>query len=144
MSRLSLLSLVLAILCGRANTKADEPAPLPLRSGPHLLIDDHLIGEQSFLLRTVNNPKKRPKPVIPGGETYRISQPYVSVVRDAQKGIFRMWYEVPAPGRDKSHVAYTESKDGITWPPPQVLPNFFRDKDYTHNCRLSVVDHGPG
>ena len=144
MSRLSLLSLVLAILCGRANTKADEPAPLPLRSGPHLLIDDHLIGEQSFLLRTVNNPKKRPKPVIPGGETYRISQPYVSVVRDAQKGIFRMWYEVPAPDRDKSHVAYTESRDGITWPPPQVLPNFFRDKDYTHNCRLSVVDHGPG
>ena len=99
MSRLSLLSLVLAILCGRAITKADEPAPLRLRSGPHLLIDDHLIGEQSFLLRTVNNPKKRPKPVIPGGETYRISQPYVSVVRDAQKGIFRMWYEVPAPGQ---------------------------------------------
>ena len=145
MSRLSPLCLALTLLCGRATTKADDPSPppLPLGPGPHLLIDDHLIGEQSFLRRTVNNPKKRSKPVIPGGETYRISQPFVSVVRDAQKGIFRMWYEVPVRDPGTSHVAYTESKDGITWPPPKVLPNYFRDKNYTHAGRLSVVDHGP-
>ena len=121
-----------------------EPAPLTLGPGPHLFIDDHLIGEQLFLQRTVNNPTKLPDPVIPGGDPYRISQPFVSVVRDAESGIFRMWYEVSAPDPDISHVAYTESKDGVTWPPPRILPNYFCDKEYTHACRLSVVDHGPG
>jgi len=145
MRRLSFLCLTLAVFSVRDNAEGDEPepAPLTLGSGPHLLIDDHLIGEQSFLQRTVNNPAKLPDPVIPGGDTYRICQPFVSVVRDAQTGTFRMWYEVPAPDANISHVAYTESKDGINWRPPNVLPNYFRDKDYTHTCRLSVVDHGP-
>ena len=145
MHRRSFLCLTMAVVFVGAHAAADEPerAPLALNAGPHLFIDDHLIAEQSFLQRTVNNPTRLPAPVIPGGDPYRICQPFVSVVRDAQTGTFRMWYEVPAPDPAISHVAYTESKDGIAWPPPKVLPNYFRDKDYTHNCRLSVVDHGP-
>ncbi len=144
-SRLSPLCLVLVVTCVGSNAKSDSPkhTPVSLGPGPQLFIDDHLIEQQSFLQRTVNNPKRRPQPVIPGGDTYRISQPFVSVVRDARKGIFRMWYEVPVADHRTSHVAYTESRNGISWPPPKVLPNYFRDKDYTHACRLSVVDHGP-
>jgi len=154
MPRLSLLCLALAVFSvdANANGNESEPTPLTLDNGPHLLIDDHLIGEQSFLLRTVNNPEKCRKPVIPGGDTYRIYQPFISVVRDAETGVFRMWYEVPDARPENlrgfsdpiSHVAYTESEDGITWDhPPKVLPNHFRDKDFNDAVRLSVVDHGP-
>ena len=97
MRRRAFLCLVLAASCARPNVVAEEPerAPLTLGPGPHLFIDDYLIGEQSFLRRTVNNPKKHPAPVIPGGDAYRIYQPFVSAARDAQTGIFRMCYEVP-------------------------------------------------
>ena len=151
MPRLSLLCLALALVCVRATTEADEPElqPLTLGPGPHLLIDDYLVGEQSLLQRTVNTPKKRPEPVIPGGDAYRIFQPFVSVVRNAKTGTFRMWYEVPdgrpdylpTPDADISHVAYTESRDGVTWRPPKVLRNFFRDKSYTHACRVLSLIH---
>ena len=59
-----------------------------------------------------------------------------------------MWYEVPDARPENlrsfsdpiSHVAYTESDDGITWNhPPKVLPNHFRDKDFNDAVRLSVV-----
>ena len=99
MRRRSFLCLAMVVFFVGSHAAGDEPerAPLTLNTGPHLFIDDHLIAEQSFLQRTVNNPTRLPEPVIPGGDPYRICQPYVSVVRDAKTGTFRMWYEVPAP-----------------------------------------------
>lgn len=50
-------AVLLALSCRPvAATMEARREPLRLARGPHLLIDDFLIAEQSFLSRTVNQP----------------------------------------------------------------------------------------
>ncbi len=124
-----------------------ETKPLILNKGPQLFIDEYLIAEQSFLLRTVNNPEKFDKPVIYGGENDKNFIPYLSVLRDEKTGRFRMWYNAPAHlvnmpaesvGRGSSHIAYTESDDGINWDrPPKILKN-----PHDTQFGVTVMDRG--
>ncbi len=103
--------------------------PIKLEKGPHFFIDDYLISEDSFLIRTVNNPHKLKEPVITSGirgdENW---QPYLSVLRDPQTGRFRVWYNTPVDTNEVSrcHIGYMESNDGIHWiGPPKILKDPF-------------------
>jgi hypothetical protein len=112
--------------------------PLQLNPGPHLFIDNYLIADQSFLSRTVNQPQKLPDPVVTGGEDGDQNfQPYMSVIRDAETGIFRMWYNTPE-NISQSHIGYIESKDGINW----IRPHRVLDDPHEIKFNVSVIDRG--
>lgn len=94
-------------------------APIQLQAGPHLLLDDYLIESSSNLVRRVHVPQREPairNPIIIGKEDGSF-QPYLTVIRDASSGRFRVWYGAHTedfnPGR--SHIGYLESTDGVHW-----------------------------
>jgi len=98
-----------------------EKNPIELKPGPHLFIDDYLIGSQSFLSRTVNNPDKLPEPVVTGGKDGDQNfQPYMSILRDPDTKRFRIWYGTPETA-SQSHIGYMESEDGIHWIRPHRI-----------------------
>jgi len=136
---LTLLFFILIIFstnCGRQPVK-----PIKLTKGPHLFIDDYLIAEDSFLSRTVNNPKKLAEPVLRGGiKNDAIWQPYVSVLKDPKTGIFRMWYNVPVNENEmsRSRIGYIESKDGIHW----IRPHRVLDFPSAIQFGVTVLDRG--
>ena len=116
-----------------------KESSLELGAGPHLFIDDYLIAEQSFLIRTVNNPEKYPEPIVTSWEEGDGNfQPWLSVVRDPETGRFRIWYNVPE-NIHESHIGYMESEDGIHWIPPHRV---LKDQCFINFC-CSVIDHGP-
>ncbi len=133
--------LVLAswLICGCGGGGGAEQRAIAVRPGPHLFIDDYLIGEQRFLSRTVNQPDKLPEPVVTGGRDGDENfQPYLSVIRDPETGRFRMWYNTPEHVH-QSHIGYLESEDGVHWiRPHRLLPD-------PHEIRFgcSVLDRGP-
>jgi len=113
-------------------------APISLAPGPHLFIDDYLIAEQSFLTRTVNQPAKRPQPVITGHRGGDDNfQPYMSVLRDPDSGRFRIWYNTPE-SIDQSHLGYMESLDGIQW----IRPHRVLKDPQKIRFGVSVLDRG--
>ncbi len=108
----------LAVILPLAAASASAGEPLRIGRGPHLLLDEHLIAEQSFLSRTVNRPAKRPEPVITGRAGGDDNfQPYLSVIQNPDTGGFRVWYGVPE-NASQSHLATMESEDGIHWRRP--------------------------
>ncbi|HOX38817.1 MAG TPA: PA14 domain-containing protein [Candidatus Brocadiia bacterium] len=118
--------------------------PIPLRSGPHLFIDDFLIAESEGVERIVNPPRRDPaipNPVITGKED-GCFQPYMTVMRDQETGRFRIWYghRVEDMNAGRSHIGYMESEDGVNWMrPPRVL------KDPAPiTFGVSVIDDGAG
>ncbi len=116
-----------------------KESPLELDAGPHLFIDDYLIAEQSFLSRTVNNPEKYMEPIVTSGEDGDENfQPWLSVVRDPDTGLFRIWYNIPE-NIHQSHLGYMESEDGIHWIRPHRV---LKDPCFINFC-CSVIDHGP-
>jgi hypothetical protein len=122
----ALLSCVVAL--------AEEP--LKLNAGPHLFLDDHLIAEQSNLERAVNHPERLPEPVVTGPED-KCFQPYLTVLRDPDSGVFRIWYGVPE-NAGRSHLGYMESDDGIHWRRPhRVL-----DDPGPIQFGVSILDEG--
>lgn len=99
--------------------------PIQLHSGPQLLLDDYLIESSTNLARVVKQPARDPaipNPVVTGKED-GCFQPYLTVMRDARNGRFRIWYgartEDSNPG--KSHIGYLESEDGVRWHRPHRL-----------------------
>lgn len=131
---LSLTCLAL-LLCACHSAQTD--GPIPLSPGPHLLIDDHLIADQSNLTRTISHPQRLPEPVVTGPED-KCFQPYLTVLRDPATGRFRIWYGVPESA-SQSHLAYMESDDGIHWERPhRVL-----DDPARIQFGVSILDEGP-
>jgi len=65
-------------------------------------------------------------------------QPYMTVIRYPDEGLFRMWYNTPV-NMSQSHLGHITSRDGIHWDRPhQVL------EDPAHiNFGASVLDRGP-
>ena len=125
--------------------------PLVLNKGPQLFLDDYLIAEHSFLTRTVNNPKKLQKPILFGGEKNdRVTQPYLAILRDAQTGRFRMWYNTVFPvfyNERKivnTHLAYIESEDGINWIRPSKIVPYPDSIQVFRPIGASVLDRGTG
>jgi hypothetical protein len=132
-----ILLLALAAFSPASAAASSMADPIRLDPGPQLFIDEHLIAEQTFLSRTVNQPAKRPEPVITAkGGDYN-HQPYLTVLRDPDTGRFRVWYNTPVT-YGRSHLAYMESTDGIHWIRPFRL---LQDPSWI-NYGASVIDRG--
>jgi len=132
------LVIIFMIVQGCTQSKDEMHEPITLNPGPHLFIDDYLIAEQEMLNRTVNNPVKKPEPIIFGGrDKDQNFQPYMSVLRDPDTGKFRIWYNTPE-SKSQSHIGYMESDDGINWiRPHRVLKDPFEIK-----FGVTVLDRG--
>lgn len=118
-------------------------APIHLRPGPHLFLDEYLIESSSNVVRRVNVPRRDPtipNPMVTGKED-ACFQPYLTVLRDDATGRFRMWYgahtEDFSPNR--SHLGYLESDDGLRWRRPhRVLAD-----PAPIQFGVSILDEGP-
>ena len=137
---------------------ADEPVPsfkvhtapakesVDATHGPHLFIDDYLIAESENVTRTTHSPVRAQDQPILGWEK-ETTQPYVTVIRDAENGRFRMWYNSRI-GRECA-IAYAESEDGIHWTTPSVGPTgednrlFVISAPFQNAYGVSVIDEGP-
>ncbi|GAG43056.1 unnamed protein product, partial [marine sediment metagenome] len=61
-----------------------------------LFIDDYLIEDQYLLNRTINNPIKLSDPIVwSGWNKDQQWQPYLSVLFDGERNVYRMWYNTP-------------------------------------------------
>ena len=138
------LSILLAACTGSTDSvvqksKADA---LILHTGSQLFIDEYLIAEQSFLLRTVNNPEKLDNPVLwSGRDKDKVFQPWITVLRDDKTGKFRAWYNLAhfvSGSHYSRHIGYTDSDDGIHWERP---PKMLKDP-HPLQVGVSVVDRG--
>jgi len=128
----------LPLVVGVSGAGALNHEPLHVTVGPHLLIDDFLIAEQTFLNRSVNHPKKLPDPVIRGKKAGDDNfQPYLTVLRDPETGRFRVWYNTPE-SFEQSHIGYMESTDGINW----IRPHRVLKDPQRINFGSSVMDRG--
>ena len=109
---------------------------IQLNTGPYLFIDDYLIAHQEFISRTINQPVKYPIPVITAGEKGDQNfQPWMTVLKDEDTGLFRMWYNTPEH-RLQSHIGYIESKDGINW----IRPHRMLKDPHEIKFNVSVID----
>jgi len=100
----------------RAPRTVVHPAP-----GPQLFVDDFLILEQQGLTRVTHTPRRLPSPVLGNGSG--VWQPFVTVIRDPETQLFRMWYNAWAarPGQEAAnYIAYAESTDGVEWRLPEL------------------------
>ncbi|MGD9721519.1 MAG: hypothetical protein AB7O59_06475 [Pirellulales bacterium] len=114
---------------GEATTPTDA-APRAINPGVQLFVDDDLIGHMSGLVRRMERPERLERPVLDSG-TFGTTQPYLSVVRDAESQRFRVWYNHgPA-------IWHAESNDGIAWANPRLVWDLPRG----YGC--SVIDDGP-
>ena len=89
---------------------------------PQLFIDDYLIESSTGVRRVVCRPVRDgsiSNPIVTGKED-RCFQPYFSVSRIAETGLFRIWYGAATEDQDpsRSHLGYTESDDGVHWKRP--------------------------
>lgn len=133
---LILLLLVLAI------PNCIGAAPIVLKAGPHLLVDDFFIASSSNIVRrpvTLERSSLSDAPILTA-ERHQTFQPFFTVLRDAGSGRFKMWYGIPSEdfSHVRSRIAYLESDDGIQWTnAPRILdlgPIQFGS---------SVIDSGP-
>ncbi|MDO8587011.1 MAG: hypothetical protein Q7T82_08215 [Armatimonadota bacterium] len=111
--------------------------PIRLGPGPHLLLDDYLIADQTNVKRVVNQPGRLPNPVVTGPED-KCFQPYMTILRDPRTKRFRVWYGIPE-NQGQSHLAYMESHDGIRW----VRPHRVLEDPAFIQFGVSIVDSGP-
>ena len=134
-----LAAIIMLLLIAGSTMPQSGNTLLRLKAGPHLFIDDYLIAENSFLTRVVNNPRKLGAPVITGGKSGDDNfQPYLTVLRDPETRLFRMWYNTPG-SMSQSHIGYIESEDGIHW----IRPHRVLEDPGTIDFGASVVDRGP-
>ena len=103
---------VLALAAGALGTHAAPPAPLT----PHLILDRTWIASSRGTVRILGDPAKI-GPLIDGPHDGNFES-YVSVARDAS-GKLRMWYDAQRDGT--THLAYSESTDGLRWSQPRML-----------------------
>ncbi len=101
---------------------AKTDAPIQLRPGPQLFLDEYLIESSSNVIRRVNAPQRDlaiPNPIVTGKED-GCFQPYLTVLRDEATRRFRMWYGVHTEdfNPNRSHLGYLESDDGAHWRRP--------------------------
>lgn len=94
----------------------------PIQPGPILFLDEMMIESSSGIERIVCKPVRNPaipNPIVTGKED-GCFQPYLTVLRDADTGRFRLWYGRYTEDRDtaRSRIGYMESTDGIHWERP--------------------------
>ena len=128
--------------CVAATTR--PAAPIVLRPGPHLFIDDYIIDAADGVRRRVNSPSrdaKLPNPIVTGKQD-RCFQPYFTVSRSPETGSFRIWYGAwrDDQSTSRSHIAYMQSQDGIAWNRPTRILKDPGELQFGSE----VLDEGPG
>lgn len=108
---------------------APPKEPVEIGHTPQFFIDDSIVDNRWSLkpkteevVRVFHVPKKHASnPLIVGGCGY------ASVVREADTGTFKLWYQTHSRGKrsddeDKNEygIAYAESKDGLAWIRPEL------------------------
>ena len=132
--------LTLCLICGcfgggSLTVQGEETSVF--KPGPYLLLDNALIAAQERLTRTIHQPERLPEPVVTSIEDENF-QPYISVVRDAATGRFRMWYNTPISS-SQSQLATIESEDGVNW----IRPHRILEDPAMVQFGASVLDEGP-
>ncbi len=149
----AVVSLVLGGLVVIASARAGAPVavavqqPVDLARGPQLFIGDHLITESDGIRKVTQHPKRTLDAPVLGWKEHT-TQPYVTVLRDAESGRFRMWYNYDIGV--EAAVAYAESEDGVAWKLPTLnllgpdnrLFKISRSPEHG-SYGVSVVDDGP-
>ncbi|MBN1343810.1 MAG: hypothetical protein JXQ73_14095 [Phycisphaerae bacterium] len=120
------MSVVACLCCSTAVLSA----PIDVGTDPQLLLDDYVVDRVQGLTRTVHPPARMEQPIL-DSEHFGTFQPYLSVLYDAGRKRFRLWYNHGAA------LGYTESSDGIRWDPPREL-----NLPCTYSC--SLVGDGDG
>ncbi len=103
--------------------------PLDVGLGPQLLLDDFLVDRLDGLVRKVEPPSRLDRPVL-DSKTFGTTQPYLSVLRDAESKRYRIWYN------HGPSVWHAESDDGVRWAEPKLVWDVARG----YGCTL--VDDG--
>ena len=116
--------------------------------GPQLFVDDYLVLKHEGLAKTTHHPRRLPHPVLTSKE-FGTSQAYMTVLRDAERGVFRAWYNtwVKEDGSKGggSHLAYAESKDGVEWQAPSLaIMGKGNHLMAMNGYGAGVIDDGPG
>ncbi|MBI4265889.1 MAG: hypothetical protein HY657_16055 [Acidobacteria bacterium] len=125
-----------AALRALADTPSGAP-PIRLGAGTQLFVDDYLVAQQHGIRRVVNAPARLPYPIATARED-RVAQPYLTVLRDPETGVFRMWYNTIG-SETHTHIGYMESADGVRWLRPHLeLPD-----PAPISFGASVIDEGP-
>lgn len=134
-----------AILAAARCSNAELPTePVQIGRQPQYVFDNWIVDNhwaihyKTEAIRRVLHPpvKYAGNPVIAGRGGY------VNVDRDAETGLFRMWYQAsrPSPVKGRSGetaLAYAESSDGITWTLPE-----FTAFEFGGTRKNNIVYHG--
>ncbi len=93
---------------------------IELERGRHLFVDDFLVADSRNLKWSLHHPRKLDRPILLGvGSANDNFQPFLTVLRDQRRGVFRMWYNTRKIVRGgHTYVSYTESRDGVHWDTP--------------------------
>jgi hypothetical protein len=120
--------------------RAQDAPGAEWRTGPYLLLDDELVAGAPGLTRVVCAPSRLPDPIATGYED-GCFQPYLTVVRDAATGRYRIWYGSPRSPNNTSEtsIAYMESDDGVHW----IRPHRVLRDPAPIQFGSSVIDEGP-
>ncbi len=117
-SAVFVLALAATVLCAAPLAHAGRPSAV----GPEtqLFVDDALLAAKTGVVRRAHACRKLPQPVLVPDKPWeqdgidRRVYIYGTVLRDAQTGTFRMWYNRLAT------VLYATSDDGIDWDRPAL------------------------
>lgn len=107
-----------------------EPPPLEIEPGPQLFLDDYFIEKMDGLKREVRPPHRHGPPIL-DSKHFGTWQPYTTVLRDEERGRYRIWYN-----RGQG-VWEADSKDAIHWENPRSA------WDLPRCYGASLVDDGP-
>jgi len=122
--------LLLLLFAAVLSVSAEVPVePVAIGFTPQYFVDDYIVdnrwgnkqGKEMVLREFHQAVRPDAKPVIAG------KGGYVSVHRDEESGLFRLWYQTWYPElrdgeflRSNYGIAYAESKDGIQWEEPKL------------------------
>lgn len=123
-------SVVLSLLINTAAADGILPhGPAEIGTEPQFLFDGYIVDNHWAL----NQPAEATRRVFHPGRKYEQnpviaeSGGYISVLREEDTGLFRMWYQtymgLPKPGREDWHeyvTSYAESRDGLSWVLPKL------------------------
>jgi hypothetical protein len=122
-------TLITTQLASAADAAADS-AVLEIGAGPQLFLDDYIVESLDGVERTIQPPERMPQPIL-DSKTFGTTQPYMTVLRDAETKRYRIWYN------NQNALWHADSDDGIAWRNPQSLWQM------SHCFGASLVDDGP-
>lgn len=116
-------------IAGPVGATPPPPEPVNIGTVPQFFVDDHIVDnrwavkqKREAVLRVLHPPVKHPgNPLIAGDGGY------LSVAKDEEAGLLKMWYQTHTwEGLDTDEsktiygIAYAESKDGLIWNRPKL------------------------